>query len=158
MGRGSARNRGSCEIASILTSLPSDNGQILIQNTNYLQLLQKRQSESCHLPFTICSPQKKATQPAMLTSTFPPCSAWAPRTEAHCSLERNQPGGGPEASGQERGCMEGPEEGVLRGDFIQTGVMSRGEWWAYPPCGPCLLHIHHWRICFKTRLTLRWAQ
>lgn len=67
-------------------------------------------------------------------------------------------GGGPEASGQERGCMEGPEEGVLRGDFIQTGVMSRGEWWAYPPCGPCLLHIHHWRICFKTRLTLRWAQ
>lgn len=66
----------------------------------------------------------------MLTSTFPLCSAWAPRTEAHCSLERNQPGfsWGPEASGQERGCMEGPEEGVLRGDFIQTGVMSRGEW------------------------------
>lgn len=124
MGRGSARNRGSREIASILTSFPSDNGQALIQNTNYLQLLQKRQSESCHLPFTICSPQKQAVQTAMLPSTSPLCSGWAPSTEARRSLETNLPGfswgrevrwAGERIERQERG------EGGTRGGCSERG-------------------------------------
>lgn len=56
--------------------------------------------------------------------------------------------------------MEGPEEGVLRGNFVQTGVMSSGEWGgfarplrslpaAHPPLGDFLL---------KARLALRRSQ